>query len=210
MPNFTDLTGLGSTAIAVVAMLMQIPATAHIPKVRLVVFLGAVFVLSLLPFGEMPITAYIRGVTGDLSITTLVLLLNVPVTKILSQLFPRVGTTAPKARALLMLVAFTSAAFYPLALGIGMFDPYRMGYGDPFFITALLLIILFAWFKKSTLIVLCIVLSTLTWSLNWYESSNLWDYLLDPFLAIYALVSTTRLLGRRFLNRNPLHKSSKT
>jgi len=207
MPHFTDLTGLSCVAIGMVAMLMQIPAFSHIPKVRLPFFLGAVFTLSLIPFGEMPMTSYLRGVTGDLSITTLVLLLSAPTTKALNQLLPRVSIEAPKYRALLLVVALTSAAFYPLALGLGMFDPYRIGYGNPFFIIALLMIVLLAWFNKYTLIVLCIALSTLAWSLSWYESDNLWDYLLDPFLATYALFTTARLLVQSFLNRNPFPNS---
>ena len=29
----------------------------------------------------------------------------------------------------------------------------------------------------------------IAWAVNWHESANLWDYLLDPFLAIWAVLA---------------------
>jgi hypothetical protein len=89
--------------------------------------------------------------------------------------------------ALLILIALAALALYPMAMGVGAYDLYRLGYGNPQFVAALLLLALAAWFRKSSLIALCIAFATLAWSLGWYESDNLWDYLLDPFLSIYAL-----------------------
>ena len=39
------------------------------------------------------------------------------------------------------------------------------------------------------MIALCIALATLAWAAGWYESDNLWDYLIDPFVSVYALAS---------------------
>ena len=190
MPHFTDLTGLAGAASAITAALLLIPGIALLPQRYLAAALAAVFALALIPFGDLPIAAYLRGATGDLSITTLVLLW--------SALLSRLRTANPdavrKARvnsderaALPGLVALTAVMFYPLALGIGMFDPYRMGYGDALFIGALLLLALLAWLRNFLQIVLCIALAALAWAIGWYESTNLWDYLLDPFVSIYAL-----------------------
>jgi hypothetical protein len=33
-------------------------------------------------------------------------------------------------------------------------------------------------------------IAIIAWSVRWHESSNLWDYLLDPALAIWALFAT--------------------
>ena len=78
-----------------------------------------------------------------------------------------------------------------MALGAGAYDPYRLGYGDPRFVAALLLFALFAWFGKFMLISLCIAFATFAWAAGWYESGNLWDYLLDPFVSTYAPVAIT-------------------
>lgn len=48
-----------------------------------------------------------------------------------------------------------------LVLSVGMFDPCRIGYGDPLFDTALRLIASLAWFYKCQPGTLCIALATL-------------------------------------------------
>jgi hypothetical protein len=194
MPHYTDITGLAGVASAATACLLMLPGIAKLTRLRLAVLLGAVFVLSLIPFGGMPLAAYVRGLTGDLSITTLVLLWCA-----LSNPWCGCVTVEVKHRlALLVLIALAALALYPMALGIGAYDPYRLGYGDPLFVAALFLITLAAWYRKFAQFALCIALATLAWSLGWYESNNLWDYLLDPFVSIYALFVIT-LHGVRIL-----------
>ena len=186
MPNFTDLTGLASVASAAAASLLLLPGVAGLARPRLAILPGAVFVLMLIPFSGMPIAAYVRGVTGDLSITTLVLLWFA-----LLRPWCNCGVTAAPRHAILILIALAALAFYPMALGAVAYDPYRLGYGDPLFVSALLLAALAAWFSKLALIALCIAFATLAWAVGWYESNNLWDYLLDPFVAIHALAAVT-------------------
>jgi hypothetical protein len=203
MPNFTDLTGLASLASATAASLLLLPGIVRLTKPRLALLLGAVFVLALIPFGTIPIAAYVRGATGDLSITTLVLLWC-------ALLRPWCGwvTVGAKHRlALLILTVLAALALYPMALGVGAYDPYRMGYGNPQFVAVLLLVTLAAWFWKSSLIALCIAFATLAWTVGWYESNNLWDYLLDPFLSIYALAAIMIHAVKELLHRGKSHES---
>jgi len=68
-----------------------------------------------------------------------------------------------------------------------MFDPYRLGYGSPCFLGVLAAVALAAWFARLQLVAVCIALAVLAWTIGWYESGNVWDYLLDPFVALYAL-----------------------
>lgn len=147
---------------------------------------------SLIPFGGFPLVAYVRGATGDLSITTMVLLWCA-----LSKPWNGCEASDPRHRfALLLLVAWAALALYPMALGVGAFDPYRLGYGNLWFVTALMLVALAAWHWKYYQGTLCIALATLAWSIGWYESDNLWDYLLDPFVSIYALAAITMHSGK--------------
>jgi energy-converting hydrogenase Eha subunit A len=183
MTNVTDLTGLASVASAIAASLLLLPGLARLTKMRQAWLPGAVFVLMLIPFGTMPLAAYVRGVTGDLSITTLVL-------SWCALLGPWCGSAKVNNRfALLILIALAALALYPMSLGASAYDPYRLGYGDPQFVAALLLLALAAWFRKSALVALCIAIATFAWAVGWYESDNLWDYLLDPFVALYALAA---------------------
>jgi hypothetical protein len=186
MPNFTDLTGLASVASGVAAAILLLPGIEKLAKRHLAMLLGTVFVLMLIPFGAIPPAAYLRGMTGDLSITTLILLWCA----MLRPWFVCVVVESRRRIALLALIAFFALALYPMALGVGEYDPYRLGYGSPLFVAVLLLLALVAWIRKYSLIALCIASATLAWAIGWYESDNLWDYLLDPFLAIYALAAT--------------------
>jgi hypothetical protein len=187
MPHFTDLTGLASIASATAAIVRLLPGIAKLARLHLALLPAVMFVLVLIPFDGMPLAAYVRGVTGDLSITTLILLWC-------ALLKPWSGciSVEPKHRfVLLTLIALAALVFYPMALGAGAYDPYRLGYGYPQFIVVLLLLAFVAWFRKSSLTALCITLAIFAWAIGWYESGNLWDYLLDPFVAIYAVATIT-------------------
>ena len=186
MLNHTDLTGLTSIASAVSALMLLLPGVDGIARPRQAILIAAVFVLMLIPFGGMPLAAYIRGMTGDLSIAALALLWCA----LLQPWLVKPSLKNKQSRAtLLILIALTSLALYPMALGVGMLDPYRWGYSNPLFVAVLLLIALTAWLVRFYLVALCIALATLAWAIGWYESDNLWDYLLDPFVAIYALAA---------------------
>lgn len=185
MPNFTDLAGLTSVASAMAASLLWLPLTKRLARARLAMLQCAVFAVALLPFDGFPLAAYVRGATGDLSITTIVLLWC-------ALLGPWTSCAAAAARhrlSLVALIAPTAVGLYPMALGLGAFDPYRLGYGNGLFIALLFLIALTTWLRKYYLVTLCIALAALAWAIGWYESDNLWDYLLDPFVSIYALAA---------------------
>ena len=53
-------------------------------------------------------------------------------------------------------------------------------------LAVLLALALFCWAKGLRLLPLLIGLSLLAWSAGLMESANLWDYLLDPWLALAA------------------------
>jgi hypothetical protein len=137
----------------------------------------------LAPFGaigapwSLPFAAYIRGVTGDLSILSLMLIictwsgLNVF----------RIASITP------ILIAVVAILFYPFALGFTMFDPYAWGYHSSVFVGTVLLVAAIYFFAKHSWEALMISIAVIAWSIHWHESINLWDYLLDPFLAVWAI-----------------------
>lgn len=193
MIHFTDITGLASSAIATTAIVVRLPGMARLRRTYLALLAGMVMVAALVPFGGLPLAAYVRGVTGDLSITSLVLLMLM-----VRCLFAPVRTPSPPGGglewgsdsgryALQCLIALAAAGLYPMALGFGFFDPYRLGYGDPWLMAGLLAVALAAHSRRRPVMALAIALAVLAWSVGWYESGNLWDYLLDPLLAIYAI-----------------------
>jgi hypothetical protein len=139
------------------------------------------------PFGmNLPLVAYVRGATGDLSIVLTLILW--------SSLWPSNRTTPI---AFKLSVASIALCFYPLALGVGMVDPYAWGYGSIVFLGAVLFFALICGLANWTKGVWIIAIAIIAWAAHWHESTNLWDYLLDPFLAIWALCSLVGMMYRR-------------
>ncbi len=188
MINLTDMTGLASSATAMTAAAFLLPGVTRLPKSSLALLVGAVAIAAMVPLAGLPAAAYVRGVIGDLSITSLVLLT-------LTILRPLLGWRPPGSKAgftLQLLITVAALGLYPLALGLGYFDPYRLGYGNLWFLSVLLVVALAACFWRLPVVALCIALAVFAWGIGWYESNNLWDYLLDPLLSIYAISAVMR------------------
>ncbi len=181
----TDLTGLSGVTLAIVALLVRLSRVQAMPLRRKAGLTAAAIVVLSIPLWGVSAAGFVRGMTGDLSVSTLILLS-------LSLLCSMSGYTLVEPlnrQAALKAIAIAAIVFYPLALGFTMFDPYRMGYGNLWFMMALLGLAVWASVRYSTLLALCIALAVAAWSIGWYESPNLWDYLLDPWLALYAFAA---------------------
>ncbi len=184
----TDLTGLFGITLAIVALLARLPRVRSLPLGQKAALLAGATIVVSIPVWGLSLAEFVRGVTGDLSVFTLVLLAVA--------LARSVGGYAwvedSNRNAALLAIVLVAASFYPLVLGIGMFDPYRLGYGNLWFMVALLGTAIWASLRHSTLLAVSLALAVAAWSVGWYESTNLWDYLLDPWLAIYAFASQAK------------------
>ena len=181
MPVFTDLTGLLGNALLITVAVLQLPRIRRLPSLYLAPLTAATALLSLIPFGTLPVAAYMRGMVGDLSITTVVLML-------IALLRPHCVVIADRQlRHFYIVIAVAAICLYPLALGAGLYDPYRLGYSNMLFIATVLLFAIAALLIRENLVAICLTLATLAWSLGWYESTNLWDYLIDPLVSFYTI-----------------------
>ncbi len=153
-------------------------------KIFLVVLIGNILFW---PLGmNLPLVAYIRGATGDLSIVLSLLLW--------SSLLP---SHKPVPIAFKLTVTIISLCFYPFALGVGMIDPYAWGYGSIAFLLAVLFFALVCGLVNWSKGIWIIAIAIIAWAAHWHESANLWDYLLDPFLAIWALFAIVGMIRRK-------------
>ena len=177
-----------SSAI-VLACLMQIFFFKAEGAVRMVALRALVcFVLANLLFWpvftlisplELPLAAYVRGFTGELSITAMLLLWT-------TYISPK-EIQVPAA--MKVWIALVAIIFYPLALGVSMLDPYAWGFGSFTLLAAVIVTALIVWFAGSNRIAIILALAILAWAVGWHESANLWDYILDPFLGLWAIGS---------------------
>jgi hypothetical protein len=141
---------------------------------------------------------YIRGCVGDLSLTTL-LLLGATVWHRLS------GHEVITRRDHGAVFACTTPAglvLYPLALGAGGWDPYEIGYRPLALLGVLLgLAILGRWrgYRAAAFVPVIV----LVWCAGLLESNNLWDYMMDPVVAIYGFFWLIDALRRRLFSKAP-------
>lgn len=159
----------------------------------------ACFVLLWWPLGaaHLPLVAYIRGISSDLSITLVVL-------ACLGLCHRLLGLRAVDQRermAVNVAVAAVALFLYPLALGWGDWDAYRAGWGASGMWVALLAVSLFCWAKGLRLLPMLVALALLAWSAGVLESTNLWDYLMDPWLATAALFQCMKSGAGQLLRR---------
>ncbi|AKD24973.1 hypothetical protein CL55_00006400 [Polynucleobacter duraquae] len=169
------------TCAVVLITLSQKLSSKEIPFV--IRLLAAVLLVNLFfwPLGmslELPLSAYVRGVTGELSIVTMLLLW--------SSILPAAKKTPLGFKVSVALIAIV---FYPLALGLGMLDPYAWGYGSIGLLIAIIFFAIVCGLAGWTQGVWILSFAIIAWAVHWHESANLWDYLLDPILAIWALLA---------------------
>jgi hypothetical protein len=152
---------------------------------------AAVFVLLWCPVGpaRLPLVAYVRGISSDLSISLVAIACL--------GMYQRVSGARlvdGRERTLLNVVFAIAALFlYPLALGWGDWDAYRLGWGSAGLWAVLLVLSLACWAKGFRLLPLLVALALLAWVAGALESTNLWDYLMDPWLAVAAIFQCIRL-----------------
>ena len=182
MPRPTDLVGLAGAAVVVAAVVAAAGRGLGLRRSGLALLAGASAIAALAPIGALPVAGLLRGVVGDLSFTTLVLLLRGLGRSIRGRDPADDRTTL----ALQGLVLVAGLVLYPLALGLGAWDPYRLGYGEPWLLAALLAVALAALVLDAPLVTFAVALGVQAWGLGACESRNLWDYLIDPLLFTWA------------------------
>jgi len=193
--TFFGLLGCGLLCLSLAATAFRLGAfPLRVRYAVAVIAAVAVFV----PIGDLSIAAYARGATGDLSVPTIAL----AALALYSKLTGRPAPAPRELNALLGLLAGAALFLYPFALGWTPFDPYALGYGSIAFLAALLVVTLAAWHMDLKLVVFVVVAGALAYLGGWYESRNLWDYLIDPLVAFYALIRLgAGAVGRHFLRR---------
>lgn len=176
MIPLTSLVGLTGCAMLVVSSVLFVSrARRHRPSVRVLLLIS-----STVP--AVALATYVRGVVGDLSVTTAILLFSTTITQLLNRdLDDRsISLIAP-------MVAVMGLILYPSALGLTYFDTYALGYDAKGLIGILFVGSLAAVYSARYLAVLCSTVGPLAYALGMYESRNLWDYLMDPILFVWAV-----------------------
>lgn len=156
----------------------------------------AVLALAWVPYPWGPV-AWLASYTGEFSMTTVLL----AGTALATRLGWSIGPGEREMRGLCIVLVAVAALFYPLALGAAPLNPYEWGFGSYPFSSALLGAGLLAWLLRAWYVLAALVLAQFALALNLLGSNNLWDYLLDLWLVLWAagwLVRDAWQYRRRF------------
>lgn len=149
---------------------------------RVVLLLPAVWMLFI-PINGLPVLFYVQGFPGELSMTTVILICYASICALLDKKIYN-----PRRFFCLMLLVLTVGLFlYPFSLGFTYFDPYALGYSSKTFLAFFFAAALTAWYFNFHFLVIVIVLDISAYLAGVYESNNIWDYLIDPILTLFAL-----------------------
>ena len=144
----------------------------------------AVAALLWLPAGGISLLAVLRGAVGAASVTTAVTLAALLCARFACEgVFPRGERVLVAA-----LAAVAGLLFYPPALGLGAIDPYAWGYGGVVMPLAVGAVALAAAASGRWTIAGALTVALAMWRLQLLESTNLWDYLIDPLLVSGGLI----------------------
>ena len=165
---------------AIAAQLLDVARFS--PAVRFIIFI-TLMLLMLLPMDGLILAGYVRGLMGDPSFATVLMMVMATIMHLARhRTFDERNISV-----FLLLLLGAGCLLYPLALGLGTYDPYALGYGSWGFYIVLLAITLIAWWLNLHLVVIWIVGAVGAFTVNLFESTNLWDYLIDPLAFVIAL-----------------------
>jgi hypothetical protein len=155
---------------------------------RLVVVALLLLMGMFIPLNGLTSAQWLRSVVGDLSVLSWVVFFGILSRRLFSYDFIK-----PNAQQSLLLgIVLVGVVFYPLALGISRFDPYQLGYQSLIIPVLLCILSIAAWLAAQRILAIILLLPLLAFNLYLFESNNLWDYLMDPVLFVYALVQVIR------------------
>lgn len=148
--------------------------------------------LAFVPLGDTSVWFWLRGVIGDLSVLSTMLLLNY----IAGHITGKTVLTRDSRVALYGSTFVAGLVLYPATLGLTLVDPYRLGYGMILAIILLLLALLL-WFRHLRQAAVVLAAVVLADQARLMASVNTWDYLLDPLVWIISPFMLVQLFRSR-------------
>ena len=159
-------------------------STGWIPTVILA---SASALMVILPIGGLPVGRWLVSLYANPSIPLTALLFSWVLKNAFQ--FNLLDMKAIQTCRVFSLLA--GAALYPMALGAGTFDPYCAGWHFSWLFVLLLAITLVLLFLKNRFSMLLLT-TVLAYNFHLLESSNLWDYLVDPILVLVSIGAMLR------------------
>lgn len=143
--------------------------------------------------GGLPLAAYPRSLFDDLALTTMAWLGYA----VALRFRPDLRVQKHHSFQIMLCFAFLALCLYPATLGMTYWDPYRLGFSPRTLLTLMLAVTLVLWMQRNYFGVALIAGATLGFVMDFKDSDNYWDYLIDPLLGLYCCsVLIFRGIGR--------------
>jgi hypothetical protein len=146
----------------------------------------------LIPVDGLPLARWLIGFNANFSIPLTAILFAKVV-----EPFLRIRLLDDKALLTCWIFAISAgAALYPMALGLSRLDPYAAGWGFSWLFVVIfsLTVVLLAAKNRFAVVLMAAILA---YNLRLLESTNLWDYLVDPLLVVVSCIGLGRRLRRK-------------
>lgn len=197
---FVEWLGMFLLAAGLVASTPIFRKRRTITKILVIVICA---VVPLIPIGGLTVAEYMLTIVGHLSVTSMVLLAMA-----LYRSFNERQIFRDHERNLLLaFVVAGSLMVFPETFGFDQFNGYQLGFGSVAFSIGLMSISLAFVLLRMYVAAAAIVLGVAAFELQLAVSNNLWDYLIDPALAIYACAAIVWLIVRRIRPKPPVSAS---
>ena len=188
---------LGCMLFMIALPLTIIRQPGHSRKLVTIAIFSAM-ALAIIPIHDLVLIAYVRAGLGNLSITSIVMLCLMIATAYSGNHY----LSADTKRSLYRCIMIAALVVYPTGLGLSLLDGYALGYGNPVMLLLLAGCVAFLIWRGTLFIPAVILLGIAAYLAGMMESDNLWDYLLDPWITLIAIIfvisdQTKRLLRHR-------------
>jgi hypothetical protein len=151
--------------------------------------------LAIVPIHDLAMVAYVRAGLGNLSITSTLMLCLMIATAYSGNEY----ISADTRRNLYRCTMIAALVVYPTGLGLSLFDGYALGYGNLIMLLLLVGCVAGYIWRGALFIPAVILLGITAYLAGLLESDNLWDYLLDPWITLVAIISGTKYQAKRLL-----------
>lgn len=146
---------------------------------------AAALIFVLVPVKQVPMARFVAGFNANFSITLCLLLLNFFLRQVSGvRLFDRVALRTIGVSGLVL-----GLCLYVCSMNLVPFDLYRFGWGSIYLLAPLFLltICLLLGGNRAGFVLAAAVAA---YGLKLLESDNLWDYLVDPFVIGWCLITS--------------------
>lgn len=167
-------------------------------KARRLVQLAAAAIclaIPLIPIDGLNVSQYFLTLVGHLSLTSMCLL----AAAVIGALSGRALFKNGEKLSILTAVTASGILLYSASFGVLTFDIYQLGYGSLGMVIVLTALTIFSALFGRSVTFAALVSAAIAFQFHLLASNNLWDYLVDPLLVIYAASSLVIAAMRLFI-----------